>query len=361
MRKVVIVDADHSVHQCISEVLDGLRLELCSYYTYAEAIDANVWEDAYVALIDKLLPDGDGCELARELLAQRDKLEVLVMTGQETLVSALDAVQVGASDYLLKPFSDLQILRHRIRTAVDRARLRREQEALLAKVLHSEQRYALAAMGSNDGLWDWDILQRHFFASERWLEITGRSHGPEPMTLDGWFELIHKDDVEQTRAALESHLNGESAQFRSEFRVKLDDENAKWVLARGMAVRDSEGKATRIAGSLTDISVQKEFEAQLAYDAMHDSLTGLSNRTLVNDRLSRAVARARRYGQRFAVLFLDMDRFKTINDSLGHLAGDQLLLEASRRMQACVRETDTVARLVNEFIDNDDKLITAEA
>lgn len=368
MRKLAVVDDEEVVHELIRGVVEGQALEVVSYRSYREARDASGWDEVYVALIDKVLPDGDGTRLARELLAERDKLEVIVMTGHASLDSALEAVQVGASDYLLKPFDDVQILLHRIRTAVDRARLRREQEALLAKVLQSEQRYALAAMGSNDGLWDWDLTQDHFYASERWLEIVGHADDDYPMDVERWFALIHDEDVAQTRAALESHLSGESSQFRAEFRLRTANGADKWVLARGMAVRDGDGKATRIAGSLTDISIQKEFEAQLAYDAMHDSLTGLSNRTLVNDRLTRAMARARRHGQHFAVLFLDMDRFKTINDSLGHFAGDELLLEAARRMQSCVRETDTVARLggdefvilIDELVDETDATRVAE-
>ncbi len=368
MRKLVVVDDEEVVHELIKGVLSEQNLEVISYRSYREAAEAPDWSEVYVALVDKVLPDGDGTQLAAELLSQQDKLEVIVMTGHASLDSALEAVQIGASDYLLKPFDDVQILLHRIRTAVDRSRLRREQEALLAKVLQSEQRYALAAMGSNDGLWDWDIVNDHFYASERWLEIVGYADDDYRMDLERWVSLIHVDDVAQTRAALDSHLSGESSQFRSEFRITTPEGNNKWVLARGMAVRDGEGNPTRIAGSLTDISVQKEFEAQLAYDARHDSLTGLSNRTLVNDRLTRAMARARRRGQNFAVLFLDMDRFKTINDSLGHFAGDDLLLEASERMKSCVRETDTVARLggdefvilIDELVDETDATRVAE-
>ncbi|MEO1172612.1 MAG: EAL domain-containing protein, partial [Myxococcota bacterium] len=122
-------------------------------------------------------------------------------------------------------------------------------------------------------------------------------------------------------------------------------------LARGTAERDPSAEALRVAGSLSDVTLRKEVEAQLAFDAMHDSLTGLPNRTLCMDRLTRALARAKRNGKGFGVLFLDMDRFKTVNDSLGHLAGDELLLEAARRMESCLRETDTVGRLGgDEFV-----------
>ena len=126
----------------------------------------------------------------------------------------------------------------------------------------------------------------------------------------------------------------------------------RWVLIRGLAIRDARGKAYRVAGSLTDVTDRKLAEEELVRRALFDPLTGLSNRSLLEMRLRQVMARARREPDlRFAVLFLDLDRFKVVNDSLGHVVGDMLLIEFGRRLTACVRPSDTVARLGgDEFI-----------
>ncbi|MFM7427606.1 MAG: putative bifunctional diguanylate cyclase/phosphodiesterase, partial [Elainella sp.] len=120
----------------------------------------------------------------------------------------------------------------------------------------------------------------------------------------------------------------------------------RWMLSRGYAVRDSNGRAYRMAGSQTDITERKQAEHQLVHHALHDNLTGLANRTLFMDRLQQAIGRSKRLaGYRFAVLFMDRDRFKVLNDSLGHVVGDQLLVAIARRLESCLRSVDTIARL----------------
>src|SRR5207248_7899835 len=141
-------------------------------------------------------------------------------------------------------------------------------------------------------------------------------------------------------------------------------------LVRGAAVRDVGGKAYRLAGSQTDISERKQAEEKLLHDALHDALTGLPNRSLFMDRLGQAMAfRQRRSDYRFAVLFLDVDRFKTVNESLGHLQGDLLLVQVAKRLAGCVRPGDTVARLggdefavlLEDFPDPDEPLRAARS
>jgi diguanylate cyclase (GGDEF)-like protein/PAS domain S-box-containing protein len=210
----------------------------------------------------------------------------------------------------------------------------------------SEERYALAARGSNDGLWDWDFRTGKIYFSPRWKIMLGLSESEVGGDPESWFSRVHPEDLDRVKAEIAAHLDGGGAHLESEHRMRLADGVYRWMLVRGIVLRDELGAAYRMAGSQTDISERKLYERQLQHDALHDALTGLPNRTLFVDRLEHALARARRRPDEiFAVLFLDLDRFKVVNDSLGHLLGDRMLVEFARRMERCVRPGDTVCRL----------------
>ena len=221
-----------------------------------------------------------------------------------------------------------------------------ERKAAERALQASEERYALAARGANDGLWDWDLKTDQVYFSPRWKAMLGHDEADVGSSPDEWFRRVHAVDVERVRAALAAHLAGHTEHFESEHRMQGQDGTFRWVLSRGVAVRDAEGQPYRMAGSMTDISLRKAAEEKLLHEAIHDVLTGLPNRALFMDLLGRSVARSkRRKGYLFAVLFLDLDRFKIVNDSLGHLVGDQLLVGIARRLEKCLRPEDTVARL----------------
>ena len=210
----------------------------------------------------------------------------------------------------------------------------------------SEERYALAARGSNAGLWDWDLRSGKVFYSDRWKAMLGFAPNDLSDSPDEWLGRIHVSERTRVRGELDRHLEGELAVFETEYRIEHADGTLRWMMARGEAVRDADGVPTRIAGSQTDATERKVAEEQLLQNAFFDSLTGLPNRALFHDRLDRLISRARRRPDySFALLFLDLDRFKNVNDSLGHGSGDRLLIEVTRRMERCVRSTDTFARL----------------
>jgi diguanylate cyclase (GGDEF)-like protein/PAS domain S-box-containing protein len=204
-----------------------------------------------------------------------------------------------------------------------------ERRAAAEALRESEERYALAASGARDGLWDWDLRRDRVYYSGRWGEILGLAPGEIGDRPDTWLDRVHPADRALVQEELSRHLRGESAHFESSHRVQHRDGAHRWVLVRGVAVRDEKGGAYRMAGSLSDLSG----------GGAHDLLTGLPSRAFFMGRLTTAVEHAARLGEgRFALLVIDVDRFRLVNDSLGPLAGDQLLLGVVDRIERSLRE-----------------------
>jgi diguanylate cyclase (GGDEF)-like protein/PAS domain S-box-containing protein len=232
--------------------------------------------------------------------------------------------------------------------AVERLQLQDE----LQQVRQREERYALAAHGANDGVWDWDFQTNRVFFSHRWKAMLGYPVGELSDRPEEWFDRIHPDDVHWVKREMTAHLDKQVAQFEAQHRMLHQGGEYRWVLTRGSAIWDEDGRAIRMAGFQTDITAWKQAEEKLVYEALHDTLTGLPNRIFLMERLRQALQLAERNKDYlFAVLFIDLDRFKVINDSLGHMIGDQLLIAISRRLSNCLRPSDTIARLGgDEFV-----------
>jgi len=214
-----------------------------------------------------------------------------------------------------------------------------------AELRVSEERYALAARGANDGLWDWDVVAGTVHYSRRWKAMLGLSEDEVRPDVEEWLGRVHPDDIDRVRGRITAHLEGKTHHFECEYRLRGRDGAYRWMLSRAVAVRGEDGQPARMAGSQTDIHKRKQDEQQLLHDAFHDAMTELPNRALFMDRLRNAIRRAKRSeAYRLAVVFLDVDRFKIVNDSLGHNAGDELLKAIARRLEACLRPGDTVAR-----------------
>jgi diguanylate cyclase (GGDEF)-like protein/PAS domain S-box-containing protein len=228
----------------------------------------------------------------------------------------------------------------------------RERIRVEAALSESEQRYALAVRGANDGIWDWDLRSGRVHFSSRWKTMLGFMDDEVGDLPEEWLGRIHPDDQSRTRKSIKTHLSGKVPLFESEHRIADRSGNWRWMLARGIAVRDRDGAPTRMAGSQTDITRRKAAEEQLRHGAFHDALTDLPNRHYFDSMLNRACARLKRHPDRLlAVLFLDLDDFKAINDSLGHAAGDRFLVATARRLLNCLRPGDTAARLGgDEFV-----------
>jgi len=227
-----------------------------------------------------------------------------------------------------------------------------ERKRVEMALRESEERYALAVRGANDGIWDWNLKTGLVHYSPRWKAMLGYTEDEISDKLDEWMVRIHPDDIEKVKKEITAHIKGLTPHFESEYRLRFKNGGYRWMLSRGLAVRDASDTATRMAGSQTDMTDRKSFEQRLRYDALHDSVTGLFNRQALTERLKYSIDRSRRRKDYlFSVLYLDLDRFKDINDSLGHAMGDQLLMATARMLEAILRPTDTVARLGgDEFV-----------
>lgn len=216
----------------------------------------------------------------------------------------------------------------------------------------AKEQYELAVRGANDGLWDWDLKEKKVFYSPRWKEMLGYDEKDNFSRPEDWLDKIHPSYKRQVRAELDAHLAGHTPRFESEYQIIHVNGEYLWMLARGIALRDDQGQAIRISGSQTDITLRKQNEHKLEHAAFHDSLTGLPNRLLFLNRLEHLIAKVGRAGTLVgAVLFLDLDRFKVINDSLGHVIGDNVLIGVGQRLKSILRPGDTLARLSgDEFV-----------
>ncbi len=273
-------------------------------------------------------------------LKQSDlNLPVIILTDESHDLDEQAVLSAGAQDYLIKSHLTGALLERSFKYSIKEAKT---QHALRA----SEERYALAAHGTNDGLWDWDLKNDEAFYSMRWKMMLGYTENEIANRPDEWFSRVHPEDYRELERELANHLESKSSHFQHEHRMLHRNGKYYWMLSRGVAVRDASGAAYRMVGSQTDINKRKQVEAKLQHDALHDTLTGLPNRELFTERLRQTLIRSQSgIPQKLAILFVDLDRFKLVNDSLGHSAGDGLLVEVAERLKGCLRLTDLVARL----------------
>ena len=207
-----------------------------------------------------------------------------------------------------------------------------------------QRRYESAVRGANDGLWFWDLEAEQIYVSAKWAQMVGCPEGALRLSPDAWWDSVDPYYVDSLRSALNAHVEGASSQFECKYRIRKQDGDHIWVLARGLATRDDKGVARSVAGSMTDISHVMEIEQQLVNDALQDKLTSLANRHRLMMDLQFAVEESLQDGKLIALIFLDLDDFKYVNDNLGHPVGDQLLTEIAKRLWTCTRPTDTLAR-----------------
>lgn len=337
--RILIVEDEEAVAREIANQLEKLE-----YLTVGQTDRS----EAMLPMVKELSPDlvlmeiglkgqTNSVEMGKLIHTDFD-IPVIFISAHTDAVIPEDAMLAEAYGLLIQPFEP-----HELKSTITMALYK---HSMTRKLRESEERYALAVRAANDGIWDWDLKTNEIYYSARWKEMLGYREHEVAGTINEWFKRIHPDDRKQVQDNLVTHLRGSTPRFECEYRIQHANGTYLWVLSRGLAMRDSNSTAYRLAGSQTDITARKLAEARLAHDAVHDALTGLPNRLLFLDRLQNRLERTKRNpDDLFAVMFIDLDRFKVVNDSLGHAFGDQLLITTGWRLQQCLRPQDTVSRL----------------
>ncbi len=318
----------------------SMRYDLVHVSSLKQAVD-HLYENETpdIILLDLHLPDCEGLGGFERLRKLAPDVPVIILTNFMDDVLATTAVREGAQDYLIKKEVDTALLSKSIRYAIERQKVD-------AALRESEERYALAVAGASEGIWDWNIRTNEAYFSPRWQSLLGVSHAAVTADIDQWFDRVHPDDLSALHAALKAHFKDVDTHFEYEHRLRHEEGEYRWMLVRGQAICDSAEYCYRMAGSMSDITERKRAEDQLLHDALHDGLTDLPNRSLFMDRLDQAIRLYQRDGSKqYSVLYFDIDRFKNVNDSLGHSVGDSLLVGIARRLETILRPSDTLARL----------------
>jgi diguanylate cyclase (GGDEF)-like protein/PAS domain S-box-containing protein len=236
----------------------------------------------------------------------------------------------------------MQFARQQVRvvTARDVTRRKHTQEVMWRDL----ERFGLASKATSDAMLDWDLVTDQLWHSENYEQLFGHGERDAEINMAAWFEHIHPDDRARVQEQLLALIKSVDSKWSDEFRVVRADQKVVHVFARGHVSRAADGTARRMNSVLQDITERKEQEERTRFLADHDELTSLPNRSLFRQALNKALQRAERSGKMLSILFFDLDRFKNINDSLGHDAGDEVLRAVAERLTACVRKIDMVAR-----------------
>lgn len=296
-------------------------------------------------LLDVMMPELDGFEVCRRLKATPALAEIPVVfvTALSDFDSELTGLAAGAADFVTKPIQ-VELVRQRIRNILKLTRLAADLRA-------SEERLRLVMDASGDGLWDWSVATGEVAHNSAWYRMLGLQGTELSDSLVDHKARIHPDDLPTYENAMRACADGESV-LRLDYRIRHQQGHYLWVTDRAKVVaRDAAGGMLRMVGSIKDIDERKRQEAEIHRLAFFDTLTGLPNRRLLTDRLQQALLKTARNTDFGALMFIDMDHFKELNDRHGHAVGDLLLQQVGVRLSGCIRQQDTVARLGgDEFV-----------
>jgi diguanylate cyclase (GGDEF)-like protein/PAS domain S-box-containing protein len=310
-----------------------------------------------LALLDLRLPDASGHDIMAYIRQHHPDCRVIVMSGDSQIESAIQSLRLGAYDYLRKPYEPDELIKT-VRNAVVKLQLERDNARMLHQLEQSEQWHRLLVNTSPDVIYTLDARGAFTYVNDSIERTLG--YAPAELIGKDYLVLVPPGEVDNARHRINERRTGERATRNYEIQLKRkedllsslsehtsSDHVVVELSSMGMyrALDPDHKEFLGTYGVARDISERKQAEATIAFQAYHDLLTGLPNRALFKDRLGQAIVHAKRHGQTLATLFLDMDRFKVVNDTLGHLVGDGLLQAVAQRLRGSLREGDTLSRI----------------
>ena len=334
---VLVADDDDAVRQFVRTAIEQIGLKVCEASNGREVLEQFTLRHPDVIVMDVMMPVMDGFAACAKLRGEprRGQIPILMMTGLDDAEAIARAYEHGATDFIAKPLNQT-MLSQRIRY------LLRGSQTVRA-LLRSEARLGLAQRIAKIGNWEWQPESGQFSASYELCRLMGIRPQDFGGTLDAFLQAVDAEDRERVHHAL-THILPERTPCDIDHRIVLPNGSEFTVNLQAEAVFDDQLNALTIVGTAQDISERKRSEREIHRLAYFDSLTGLPNRVLFKDRVTQAIAHARRYQYNLALLFLDLDRFKATNDTLGHHIGDLLLKHVADRLMDSVRHSDSIGR-----------------
>src|SRR5687767_5918191 len=327
---VLVVDDDLTIRVLARETLEqaGFRVEEAADGQSAVIAFQRVRPD--IVLVDVQMPMMDGFDtcMALRRMEGGDHVPLLMMTGLDDSESINRSYEAGATDFITKPVA-WPMLGHRVRY------LLRASHAFL-DLTKSQARLVDAQRIAQLGHWDWHVGADRVECSDEIFRIIGRTREDFHEKFKSLLEVVHPEDEPGVKQAIDAALRRRES-FNLDFRIVRPDGSTRIVHEQGEVHYDADGKPMRMQGTTQDVTERKRTEEQIRQLALYDSLTGLPNRHLFKEQLDHAVAVAKRAGQVLVMLSVDLDRFKRVNDTLGHQGGDELLKDASHRLSTALR------------------------
>lgn len=349
LRLLLIDDSDDDVLVLLSELSKGGIEPVCKRIDAPAALSAALTSRDWDFIIcEYIMPSFSGLEALRLVKESGLDIPFIIVSGNIGEETAVEIMKAGAHDYIVK--GNLARLVPAIRREIEEAEGRRRRKQAEDNLRKRESELKEAQRLAQIGSWEWSAETNTVNWSEELYHIFGRNTNLSPPDNDEISRNYSPESWEKLKLATGKALK-DGTPYALDVELVRPDGTKRWIIARGEAMHNSLGLIVGLHGTIQDITERKRYEEQLEYHANHDSLTGLPNRKLLADRITKALSYADRYRCGAAVLFIDLDEFKVVNDSLGHDAGDLLLKLVSERIQHCVRAIDTVARIGgDEFV-----------
>ena len=350
---ILIVDDEEAMRNSVQELLSVYDFNCIIAEDGQQAFDIIAQQTIDIMLLDLVMPNVDGFEVMQTVYKQHSDIDIIVTSGEATFDNAALSMRQGVKDFLNKPYRPAELIKI-INNLLEKRELKRNIEKMQHCIQISEKRNSFFTNNSPDMIYMLDHEGNFAFVNERATELLGYTE--EEFIGHHYAEFIHRDDLEKAHFAFGVNADNIGVKQTIEFRMLAKHPGADicFFESRSLSIKLAENERLDvnsgddfigIYGVARDVSEQKRLDEKVNFQLYHDALTELPNRVLFSDRIKFAISQASRNNNKIAIMFLDMDRFKVINDSLGYIAGDKLIQEISKRLKMCIRSSDTLARV----------------